>query len=78
MADDPYVWRDASAEADLSAALWDMVRAQQDVIQAQGDELRRLAMRIPPGVYVDHIDGDPLNNDPANLRLVNPRENRRG
>ena len=27
---------------------------------------------------VHHIDGDPRNNDPANLRIIDPRENRTG
>ena len=30
---------------------------------------------VPAGMQVDHIDNDPLNNDPANLRLVTPKEN---
>jgi len=28
-------------------------------------------------LQITHIDGDPLNNSPTNLRLVDPRENRR-
>ena len=30
----------------------------------------------PDRRYVDHIDGNPLNNDPANLRFVEASENR--
>lgn len=29
------------------------------------------------GVALDHIDGNPLNNDPANLRAVQISDNRR-
>jgi hypothetical protein len=29
------------------------------------------------GGYVTHLDGDPTNNDPSNLRLVGMRENAR-
>lgn len=29
------------------------------------------------GGYVTHLDGDPTNNDPSNLRLVEMRENAR-
>ena len=30
---------------------------------------------IPPGIQVDHWDGNPTNNSPENLRLVTNREN---
>lgn len=30
---------------------------------------------IPEGYYVDHIDGNPLNDDLSNLRLAKPMEN---
>jgi hypothetical protein len=28
---------------------------------------------VPAGFVIHHVDGDPLNNDPANLRLVDPK-----
>ena len=30
---------------------------------------------IPNGLQVDHIDGDPLNNDISNLQLLTPKDN---
>ena len=32
-------------------------------------------MDIPPGIQIDHRDGNPTNNSPDNLRLVTNREN---
>ena len=37
--------------------------------------LHRFLMNAPTGTVVDHIDGDPLNNTRANLRVCSPSEN---
>lgn len=37
--------------------------------------IHRVLMRPPPGLVVDHIDGDGLNNSRANLRLVTRSQN---
>lgn len=34
-------------------------------------------MKVLAGMAVLHLDGNPLNNEPTNLRVVDPRENRR-
>lgn len=39
--------------------------------------LHRVIMDAPPGVEVDHIDGDRLNNQISNLRLCSHAENQR-
>lgn len=33
-------------------------------------------LHVPRGSYLDHIDGDPTNNDPSNLRVVTLAKNR--
>lgn len=37
--------------------------------------LHRLAIKAPPGIAVDHRDGDGLNNRASNLRLADASEN---
>lgn len=38
--------------------------------------LHRIIMKCPKGMEVDHIDGDPLNNQRKNLRLCTKKQNR--
>lgn len=37
--------------------------------------LHRLILQAEPGQYVDHVDGDPFNNQRSNLRLVTNAQN---
>lgn len=46
----------------------------------QGDKyfrifLHRFILGVPDGVIIDHIDGDPLNNQKSNLRACNHKQN---
>lgn len=38
-------------------------------------KMHRLIMRAPKGMVVDHIDGDGLNNQKSNLRVVTASQN---
>ena len=40
-----------------------------------GIAMHRIIMNPPPGMVVDHIDGNTLNNQRSNLRVVTPGEN---
>jgi hypothetical protein len=40
-------------------------------------KMHRLILDAPPGMLVDHRDGDPLNNCKSNLRLCTSSENRK-
>lgn len=40
--------------------------------------LHRFLTNAPKGMVVDHLDGDPLNNCRANLRVISHAENMRG
>lgn len=37
--------------------------------------MHRVILKAPPGVTVDHINGDPLDNRRSNLRLATKRQN---
>jgi hypothetical protein len=71
--DDVYVW--------ASAVRWSEHRRGYVVRQLRVDgrrahvQLHRLITDAPPGVEVDHINGDPLDNQRANLRLVTHQQN---
>lgn len=57
--------------------------AQQRADRASRNRARRRAIalgllsRADSHLDVDHIDGDPLNNSPSNLRAIPRRDNRR-
>jgi hypothetical protein len=40
--------------------------------------MHRLLMQPPAGMEVGHVNGDGLDNRRVNLRVCDPRENRRG
>jgi hypothetical protein len=46
------------------------------VIDGKSIAMHRLLMNPPPGMIVDHIDGNSLNDLVANLRICTPAENR--
>ncbi len=47
------------------------------VIKGKSVAMHRMLLTPPPGMVVDHIDGNGLNNCRSNLRLCTPEQNRR-
>lgn len=47
------------------------------VIDGKSVAMHQLLMAPPPGMVVDHIDGNGLNNRRDNLRICTPQQNRR-
>lgn len=45
-------------------------------VNGQQVYMHRFLLNAPPGLQVDHINGNRLDNSRANLRLVTPRQNR--
>jgi hypothetical protein len=39
------------------------------------ERMHQLIMDVPQGMYVDHVDGNCLNNQKSNLRIVTNRQN---
>jgi hypothetical protein len=68
-----YTWRlrgDAKHGRYVARRTWSEGRINQITIL-----LHRLILDAPPGTYVDHADGDPLNNTRDNLRIVSHKQN---
>ena len=71
--DEDYAW--------LSGLKWHAwVKTRSDgskLVYAQGNagKMHRLIAGAPQGAFVDHIDGNGLNNTRANLRLVTAKQN---
>ena len=72
----------AVAEINAACAAYDWPRAH--AWEALLGDLKRLWPQVARqalshvGGAVDHIDRNPRNNDPANLRVVDIKENRKG
>lgn len=73
---------DASDERLVAPYRWRALRQRRGFVYAvarmPGDgllSLHRLILRAPPGRWVDHVDGDGLNNRRCNLRLASGTEN---
>jgi len=44
-------------------------------IEGRDISMHRLIMNPPPGMFVDHINGNGLNNKRGNMRICTPRQN---
>lgn len=65
----PYPWCVLNAQSKWRYAATGGPRGRAPIL------LHRLLLAAPPHLYVDHRDGDTLNNRRANLCLVTPAEN---
>lgn len=68
-----YTWRlrgDEKRGRYVARRTWNEGRVKQVTIF-----LHRLILDAPLGMYVDHVDGDPLNNTRKNLRVVSHMQN---
>lgn len=77
----PIGWHSAAvaAFALIDQALEDMDAGLewQSVMAALREARRKAGLAPQDPRVVDHIDGNPRNNDPANLRIMDPKENGR-
>lgn len=77
----PIGWHSAAvaAFALIDQALEDMDAGLewQSVMAALREARRKAGLAPQDPRVVDHIDGNPRNNDPSNLRIMDPKENGR-
>lgn len=71
-----------NASNDDASGIWDaesQTWVSDDDVARLRDAVRAMARRrmAASGLAVDHVDGDPTNNDLANLRVVDIRDHRR-
>ena len=61
--------------ARLNGRVWYALHSRRENGKVHKILMHRLIMAAPQGLQVDHIDGDGLNNQRRNLRLVNSSQN---
>lgn len=76
--DEDYEWLNQWKWCAARSSKTDHYYAQRSVYQNGKQTLikmHRFIMNPPANLFIDHIDGDGLNNQRSNLRIVNMRQN---
>lgn len=66
---------------DLNQYKWCLIKQGKNKLRAYSGKLKnymhRIITKCPIGMTVDHIDGNPLNNQKINLRICSHKDNTR-
>lgn len=68
-------WRWSAVKQKSGHDVWYAVRSERRDGKQKVISLHRFLMNPPEGMYIDHINGDSLDNRRENLRLCTHREN---
>lgn len=64
-------WRTDADDAFMQSPAWRQIR--HNILQKDNYTCQYCAYRADKGMHVNHIDGNPKNNDPSNLEVICPQ-----